>query len=586
MLFGIQREDAFLISTTPGALPSSMKSDFCFWRWYVYLGLRNRSEQSLREESSDVVIKEPVLKWWDYCVFGLLSVVNLAAISYFLRQWFSSASWQADSVVVWLFTLQIVYWLGTQQFRWFLIPLIRKPRPMDARSGWKVGVATTFVPGLESFAMLEKTVFALVGLKYPHETWVLDEGDSEEVKALCCRLGVRHFTRKHLPQYQTASGRYAARTKHGNYNAWFTEVGCTTYDLIAVFDPDHVPYPEFLAQVLGFFNDPDIGYVQTPQVYYNQDASFIARGAAEETYNYYSVTQTASYNLGFPIVVGCHNTHRVTALKEVGGFPAHDADDLLITYLYRAAGWQGVYHPEILAKGLTPVDWPGYLIQQLRWARSVLDVKFRSFPKLAGRLPWRTRVLSALHGLFYVQEGIIGLLSVCLLAFMLVTGATPKFLTITTLAHMVVMGAVLQLTAFYPQRFYLDVRREWGLHWRVGLLRWGKWPYILVGFLGAAINHKVPYTLTVKVKTTSKPSMLLVPHAIVVTALIVAWVIGTLLGRQLHPLLLSGVAFTIVMSIGLMWTATWRVPDPFESKIWSKEFCSLSQKTMHLESWV
>ena len=26
---------------------------------------------------------------------------------------------------------------------------------------------------------------------------------------------------------------------------------------------------------------------------------------------------------------------------------------------------QGVYQPEILAKGITPVDWPGYLTQQL-----------------------------------------------------------------------------------------------------------------------------------------------------------------------------------------------------------------------------
>ena len=132
---------------------------------------------------SDVVSKEPVLRWWDYCIFGLLSALNVGAIVYFLLQWFSSSSWQADSVVAWLFTLQIMYLLATNQFRWFLIPLMRKPKPMEVRPGWRVGVATTFVPGLESFAMLERTVLALVALKYPHETWVLDEGDSEEVKA-------------------------------------------------------------------------------------------------------------------------------------------------------------------------------------------------------------------------------------------------------------------------------------------------------------------------------------------------------------------------------------------------------------------
>ena len=59
----------------------------------------------------------------------------------------------------------------------------------------------------------------------------------------------------------------------------------------------------------------------------------------------------ASYGMGYPVVIGCHNTHRVTALQEVGGFAPHH-DDLLITLFYRARGWQGVYVPRILARVL------------------------------------------------------------------------------------------------------------------------------------------------------------------------------------------------------------------------------------------
>ena len=60
---------------------------------------------------------------------------------------------------------------------------------------------------------------------------------------------------------------------------------------------------------------------------------------------------------------------------EVGGFAAHEADDLLITLRYRASRWEGIYLPEILALGMTPVDWDGYLRQQIRWVRSVIDIK-------------------------------------------------------------------------------------------------------------------------------------------------------------------------------------------------------------------
>ena len=49
----------------------------------------------------------------------------------------------------------------------------------------------------------------------------------------------------------------------------------------------------------------------------------------------------ASYGLGQTILVGSHTTQRISALMEVGGFAAHDADDLLITLRYRASRWQG-----------------------------------------------------------------------------------------------------------------------------------------------------------------------------------------------------------------------------------------------------
>ena len=225
--------------------------------------------------------------------------------------------------------------------------------------------------------------------------------------------------------YQSARGRYQSRSKHGNYNAWLAAHGFAHYDLFMNIDPDHVPASTFLLEVLGYFDDPKIGYVQVAQAYYNQAASFIAHGAAEETYAYYSVTQMASYRVPvFPIVTGCHTTHRMTALQQVGGFAPHDADDLLITLWYRAAGWHGVYVPTILARGLTPVDWASYLTQQRRWARSVLDIKFRIYPDLAERLPRREQVLGWLHGLYYLR-GLTTGIGIGLLAYMLVSGSVP-----------------------------------------------------------------------------------------------------------------------------------------------------------------
>jgi hypothetical protein len=521
------------------------------------------------------VVNERVFRWWDYPLFALLTLTGLAGIMYFLAYLFSARDWERCPLAFSALTLLLLAELAINQLRWFLLPAMKRPRPMAARPGWKVGVATTFVPGAESLEMLEETVRALVAMDYPHDTWVLDEGDDESVKALCLRLGTFHFSRKARPAYHAPGGVFQSRSKHGNYNAWFDAEGYARYDIVVGFDPDHVPHPAFLRHALGYFNDPRVGYVQLPQVYYNQPASFIARGAAEETYSYYSATQMAAYAAGYPIVTGCHQCHRVTALKEVGGFSPHDADDLLITLYYRSHGWQGVYVPRVLAKGLTPVDWDGYLAQQLRWARSVLDIKFRIYPRVAGRLRLRERLVSFLHGFYYLQ-GLLALAGVVVLSLLLAGGDAPWVVSWPALPRLLVLWLALLACDCYRQRFFLGGRREWGLHWRAAVLQYAKWPYLLLALVDVLINRRVPYAITLKGKMASRSSLLVWPHGVVALVVAAAWVAGGLLhpDRALDPVLYGSAVFTMFSSLALILTAWLRYPQPYDRKLWEREAAS------------
>jgi cellulose synthase (UDP-forming) len=319
--------------------------------------------------------------------------------------------------------------------------------------------------------------------------------------------------------------------------------------------------------VLGYFEDPSVGYVQAAQAYYNQGASFIARGAAEETYEYYSCTQMAAYGLGQPAVVGCHNTHRVRALKEVGGFAVHDADDLLTCLHYQAHGWRGVYVPRILARGVTPVDWDGYLTQQLRWVRSVIDINY-SFHRLIGKdLPSTRWALSALHALCYLQHCITTFMGLLLLAYMLITGDVPRVVSYNTLPQLALVCVTLQLCAFYRQRFYLVPRREWGVHWRASLLRYAKWPVFLWALWDVALGRRVPYALTRKVRAESRSYKLLIPHTLVIMCVCMAWWTGLLLGSRV-PALLYWVAVAVIMaSLSLILTDQLRFPAPYNKRL-------------------
>jgi cellulose synthase (UDP-forming) len=502
-----------------------------------------------------------VFQGLDFFVYPVLTALNLAAVVIAARYWFGH--WELSNPSVWIASLLLLPVLAIFELRWLGLPAMRRPLPPPPEPGLRVAAVTTFVPGAEPLEMLELTLLALVELEYPHESWVLDEGDDPRVGALCARLGARHFSRCRLPRYQTAAGRYARETKHGNYNAWLSEFGFEGYDVVVCFDPDHIPRRDYLTRVLGYLRDPVVGYVQPAQLYYNQRASFIARGAAEETYAFYSSVLMSTAAVGFPLLFGCHTVHRTSALRELGGLAAHDADDLLLGLRYVAAGWRGVYVPEPLAVGLTPVDWTGYLKQQRRWARSVLDIKLRHFPGLARALPRRARLAALVHGLTYLQ-GLLVPAGLLLLAYVLVSGKTPVPLHLAAAVRFVTLWTVLLLCELYRQRFYLLPRTEIGLHWRGMLLRFAKWPVLSLALLDVARHRRPGYELTYKVRRSTQPGLLLLPHLVVALVIISAWALGNARHTITYPLLDVAAGWVAVVSLAIFATGRNRFPAPFD----------------------
>jgi cellulose synthase/poly-beta-1,6-N-acetylglucosamine synthase-like glycosyltransferase len=524
-----------------------------------------------RERTVKEVLYQPVFRWWDYPLFTVLTAVNGWIMIWFLQHWFSLADWPTYPWIYATLTLLLaVVWVNYFG-RWFLLLRMRKPAPVAVPPGLRVAVVTTFVPEAEPVAMLAYTVRALVSLDYPHDTWVLDEGDDERVKALCQALGAQHFSRKHLPQYQTEQGVFQSRSKHGNYNAWLYEIGFKRYEIVCAFDPDHVPQKDFLNTVLGYFTNPQIGYVQVAPAYYNQEASFIARGAAEETYSYFSSIQMAAHALGYPVIVGSHNTHRVQALKDIGGFAPHDADDLLMTLRYRAHGWQGVYVPQVLAWGLAPVDWTGYVGQQRRWARSVLDIKVRQYFRYSANLPWPSRILGFWHGFNYLRWSVVMATALLLLVVLLAIGLSPAAFSGETVWRLLVVGLVLQGAEFYRQRFFLDWRQERGWHWRVGILQFATWPYFLAALFEVLCGRAKEYVLTQKVRTKGNSAWLFWPQALVAALVGAAWTYGTVTHESVNPYLQVMAGIVIMGSLALV-LSSWLIsfPLPFDEQVLEK----------------
>ncbi|MFF9343158.1 MULTISPECIES: glycosyltransferase family 2 protein [unclassified Streptomyces] len=270
----------------------------------------------------------------------------------------------------------------------------RDPVPVYPAKGTRVAFLTTYVPGKEPLSMVRATLEAAVRVRHDGtlHVWLLDEGDSDEAKALCAELGVRHFTRAGVPEWNRKKGVHKARTKHGNYNAWLAMHG-DAYEYFASVDTDHVPLPDFLERMLGYFRDPDVAFVVGPQVYGNYTGA-VTKAAESQQFLFHALIQRAGNRYRAPMFVGTNNAVRISALKQIGGLYDSITEDMATGFeLHRRENpvtghrWRSVYTPDVLAVGEGPESWTDFFTQQLRWSRGTYETIIKQYWKAPFSMP-------------------------------------------------------------------------------------------------------------------------------------------------------------------------------------------------------
>ncbi|GIU93987.1 MAG: hypothetical protein KatS3mg012_0444 [Gaiellaceae bacterium] len=217
----------------------------------------------------------------------------------------------------------------------------------------------------EPLEVLTPTVAAAVALEPACETWILDDGRRPEVAELARELGARYLTR---PDNRDA--------KAGNLNHALDVVDA---DIVAVLDADHVPGPDFLRNTLGYFDDPSVALVQTPQDFYNMDSFEHERRRGGRLFLeeavFYRVIAAGKNRLGAAFWCGTSALLRTAALRDVGGVATGSVtEDMHTTIRLHRRGWKSVYHNEVLARGLAPRNASEYLAQRRRWAAGAMQV--------------------------------------------------------------------------------------------------------------------------------------------------------------------------------------------------------------------
>ncbi|MER5456140.1 glycosyltransferase family 2 protein [Micromonospora sp. NPDC002389] len=399
---------------------------------------------------------------------------------------------------------------------WVFAYHARDPVPVDPPVGLRVALLTTIVPSKEPLDVVERTLRRMRQIVYCGrvDVWILDEGDDPAVKEMAARLGVRHFSRSGRPEYNQPSGEFRARTKSGNHNAWRAEHE-HRYDVVANVDPDHVPMTNFLERTLGYFRDPDVAFVVTPQVYGNMHQNLVAHGASVQQYLYNGLIARGGNGLDAPLLTGTGHLYRPAAWRSVGGYQDSIIEDHLTSIRIHAARnpqtenqWKGVYTPDVVAIGEGPTSWADYFNQQKRWAAGICEIlvrpELRAPRELRSRRRWQYRLLQ----FYYPSVAVSLLLGNFATAMYLLTGVSAARLDVAVWS--VLWGSTIGtwfLLWLWLRRFNIapHEREEIGLVGMALALFAGP-IYVAAGF-GALLRRKLGFVVTAKGRLRTTESL-------------------------------------------------------------------------------
>ncbi|HEY6089323.1 MAG TPA: glycosyltransferase [Gemmatimonadaceae bacterium] len=249
----------------------------------------------------------------------------------------------------------------------FLIATVWKLKYRDAPPAPKGLSVDVFITNYdEPLEVLRRTAIGARAIKYPHRTFMLDDGKRDEVKVMAEALGIGYIRRADN-----------AHAKAGNLNH---ALGVTDGEFILQLDADHVPLPNILHRLLGYFGDSGVAFVQSPQDFYNTD-SFThvvneeGRSLWEENRIFFSLLQPGKDTWNAAFFCGSCGVLRRKAFEEIGGFSTKTiTEDMETSIVLHGRGWKSVYHGETLAYGLAPSSAFAYHVQRLRWGQGSMQI--------------------------------------------------------------------------------------------------------------------------------------------------------------------------------------------------------------------
>lgn len=309
-------------------------------------------------------------------------------------------------------------------------------------------VVTIQLPLFNESTVAARLLDAVAKMDYPGEKLeiqVLD--DSTDETQMLVRAHVERLREKDIDAV------YLHRTNRVGYKAGALDEGLKVAKgtLIAIFDADFIPQPDFLRSVVGHFQDPTVGMVQTRWGHLNRDATMLTKVQALMLDGHHLVENRARFGAGLLFnFSGTGGIWRSSAISSAGGWQ-HDTltEDLDLSYRAQLAGWRFIYRQDVVSPSELPEDVSALRAQQYRWAKGTVQTARKLLRRvLRADLTFGQRVEAFFHMTPHFAYPLLVLLSVLLLPALVLMPATDT-MTMIIVDLPLCLATTGSLAAFY-----------------------------------------------------------------------------------------------------------------------------------------
>jgi cellulose synthase/poly-beta-1,6-N-acetylglucosamine synthase-like glycosyltransferase len=322
-------------------------------------------------------------------------------------------------------------------FAWLRNDTSSRRRQAALREAFRVAdealpVVTVQLPIYNERYVVDRLIRAVCALDYPRdrlEIQVLDDStdDTSERTARLVEqfassgLDIRHIRRADRAGFKAGALAAGMRTARG--------------ELLAIFDADFVPEPDFLERTIPLFQGDDVGTVQCRWGHLDRDHNLLTRAQGLAIDGHFGIEQAGRCGAGYLLNFnGTAGVWRRAAIDDAGGWTADTlTEDLDLSYRAQLRGWRIEYLLDTVVPAEIPADLLAFKSQQRRWAKgSIQTARLQLGNVWRSALPAWVKLQALMHLTHYlVHPLMLAVALLAVLALMLGTGG-PSTLYLTS----------------------------------------------------------------------------------------------------------------------------------------------------------